>query len=387
MLQMVGCQSKTTSEADASVARVAEQLDSLFSAHFKTDEPGAVVMVVRGDSVIYDKGFGMARMDTLEPFNSSTMLNICSVSKQFSAVALCLLAEQGKLSLDDTVSKYFPEFDSEFFDDITLRHLMSHTSGIPDARPRTDAAWKKYRTKHDSRFFNVHDFKRFAAEGETTRFMHHLDYLDFAPGTQYDYQNPTFQIMLMIIEKVTGENFDTWMRNNIFLPAGMEETCYYEPGKFIPRMAHGYVAAEGPNKYNYYRTADGRWEECDYGEATFFGTKADGGIYTSAQEFVKWDRALYGDKVMSSAMRTEAHTPRIATNIPHTDYGYGWFIEHRPDRPQKIYHTGDNGGFLIFEGRFPEQSLFYLIFATRPDWDRTATVEKVDQIFAAEGWI
>ena len=150
MLQLVGCQSKATSEADASVARVAAQLDSLFSAHFKADEPGAVVMVVRGDSVIYDKGFGMARMDTLEPINSSTMLNICSVSKQFSAVALCLLAEQGKLSLDDTVSKYFPEFDSEFFDDITLRHLMSHTSGIPDARPRTDAAWKKYRTKHDS---------------------------------------------------------------------------------------------------------------------------------------------------------------------------------------------------------------------------------------------
>lgn len=383
MTQLCGCKNRQADD----VCQVSNQLDSLFSELFKADEPGAAVVVVRGDSVVYNKGFGLARMDTLVPINDCTTFNICSVSKQFSAVALCLLAEQGKLSLDDTVSKFFPEFEAEFFSRITLRHLMSHTSGIPDARPRNDKAWKEYTAKYKTAFDNVHDFKRFAAEDETTRFMLKLDHLDFEPGTQYDYQNPTFQLMLMIVEKATGEQFDEWMHRNIFLPAGMEQTCYYEPGKNIPNMAHAYVPAEGENKYGYFRSEDGRWEECDYGEATFFGTKADGGIYTTPLEFLKWDKALYSDKVMSQAMRNEAHTPRIATDIPETDYGYGWFIEHRTDRPRKIYHTGDNGGFLIFEGRFPEKDLFYLVFANRPDWNRTETVEKMDQIFAAQGWI
>ena len=96
---------------------------------------------------------------------------------------------------------------------------------------------------------------------------------------------------------------------------------------------------------------------------------------------------MYSDLLISEAMRREAHSGKIATDIPDTDYGYGWFIEHRPDRPQKIYHTGDNGGFLIFEGRFPDKNLFYLIFANRPDWDREGTVEEVDKVFERNGWI
>lgn len=386
MLQLSGCKSHSQ-VTDDSVQQVSVELDSLFSSLFKADEPGAAVVVVRGDSIVYDKGFGLARMDSLIPIDSHTMFNICSVSKQFSAVALCKLAEEGKLSLDDSVQKYFPQFKADFFKKITLRHLMSHTSGIPDARPRTDEAWTKYTATNKTQFKNVADFKRFAEEDETTRFMEQLDYLDFEPGTQYDYQNPTFQLMLMIVEQVTGEKFDDWMRTNIFLPAGMEQTCYYEPEKKIANMAHGYVPVEGDNPYGYFRTPDGRWEECDYGEATFFGTKADGGIYTTPLEFVKWDKALYGDLVMSRESREMAHTPRILSDIPHTSYGYGWFIEERPDRPKKIYHTGDNGGFLIFEGRFPEKDIFYLIFANRPDWERKATVELVDQILQRNDWI
>lgn len=387
MMQLSSCKFAPQSAGNDSLQQVSAELDSLFSSLFKADEPGAAVVVVRGDSIVYDKGFGLARMDTKTAIDSRTMFNICSVSKQFSAVALCMLAEEGKLSLDDSVQKFFPQFKAEFFKKITLRHLMSHTSGIPDARPRTNEAWKKYTATTRTAFKNVADFKRFAAEDETTRFMEQLDYLDFEPGTAYDYQNPTFQLMLMIVEQVTGEKFDDWMHNHIFLPAGMEETVYYEPTREIPRMAHGYVPAEGENPYGYYRTPDGRWEECDYGEATFFGTKADGGIYTTPLEFVKWDKALYTDKVMSEAMRIEAHTPRILSNIPETSYGYGWFIEQRSDRPKKIYHTGDNGGFLIFEGRFPEKDLFYLVFANRPDWDREATVEVMDRIFERNGWI
>ena len=112
-----------------------------------------------------------------------------------------------------------------------------------------------------------------------------------------------------------------------------------------------------------------------------------GGIYTTALEFINWDKSLYGDVLVSSAMREAAHTGKIKTDIPDTEYGYGWFIENKPSKPRKIYHTGDNGGFYTFEGRFPDKDLFYLIFANQPHWDRDKTVESVDEIFRRFGWI
>lgn len=360
-----GCHSSAKQEASPLQAG----LDSLFTSLFPADEPGAAVLVARGDSILYEGCFGQARLDTVMPITPHTMFNICSVSKQFSAVALAMLAEQGLLSLDDPVKKYFPKFQASFFNLITLRHLLSHTSGLPDARPRTPEQWQRYTASHATQFQNVEDFKHYCEEEESCRFMEQLDSLAFEPGSQYEYQNPTYQLALMIVEQVTGEKFDDWMRNHLFLPAGMEETTYFEPDKLIPRMAHGYE-----------RDEEGCWQECDYGEANFFGTKADGGIYTTPREFLRWNTAVYGGTLISDSLRQVLHTPRIATDIPATDYGYGWFIEHRPDRPQKIYHTGDNGGFFIFEGGFPSLNLFYLIFANRADWSREAVADAVDSL-------
>ena len=370
-------------------------LDSLFSLKFPAGEPGACVVVTLHDSIIYDRGFGMATLpghvvEQGEPITDETMFNICSVSKQFSAVALLKLEEQGLISLQDPVSKYFPEFKADFFKEITLAQLLSHTSGLPDSRPRTPEEWAVYTSKNKTEFSRVEDFKRFCGVEESVRFLEKQDSLAFEPGTQYEYQNPTFQLVELLVERVTDQDFDAWMQEHVFLPAGMTSTLYYEPEKEIPNLAHGYepvgfTTLNGDrvpldNPFGYWRSQDGKWQENDYGEASFFGTKADGGIYTTPLDFVKWDRALYHDKVMNALSREKAHTSRILTDIPETSYGYGFFVEERKDRPKKIYHTGDNGGFLIFEGRFPDLDVFYLIFANRPDWEREATVEKVDNI-------
>ena len=342
------------------VVLVTQRLDDLFTTLYPADEPGAAVMVVRDDYTVYSKGFGLARMDTKERVSSTTFFNIASVSKQLTAVALLILADEGKLSLDDSVSKFFPHFKADFYSRITLRHLLSHTSGIPDRRNRTDR-----------------DFMLYSNEQESCSFMVDLDSFLFEPGTRYDYQNPTYQLMQLIIERATGHVFDDFMRERILSPAGMTEATYFEPDKLIPRMAHGYRQLG----------EDSAWHKFDYGEEAFFRTKADGGLYTSAEEFWRWDKALYANIVMSKQLRCEAHKPRIETDIPYTSYGYGWFIEQRPDRPKKIYHTGDNGGFQIFAGRYPEKALFYLIFANRNDKNREDTVEKMDRIFEDAGWL
>ena len=336
------------------------QIDSLFTSLYPENKPGAAVLILKGDAVIFNKGYGLADMETKIPVDAKTFFCIASVSKQFSGVALMILQEEGKLSLDDNVQKFFPQFKEPFFKEITLRHLLSHTSGIPDSRPRNDR-----------------NFVLTATDEASYSYLRNIKELNFSPGSAYEYMNPTFQLMYTIIEKCSGQSFDDFMRERIFLPAGMTEATYFEEGKPIPRMAHGYR----PNK-------DGGFIEVDYGETSFFATKADGGLYTSVEEFVLWEKALRNNTLIPAHIKEEAHSVKIQIpDIPYTGYGYGWFIEEKPGFPKKVYHTGNNGGFQIFAGTYPEQQILVLIFATRDDHDREATVEKVDQIIKAAGWL
>lgn len=357
-------------------------LDSLFSSMFQANDPGAIVLVAKGDSIVFHSGYGKARLDTVTDIDNTTLFNICSISKQFSAVALLKLQEKGKLSLDDTVASYFPEFHSPLLKKITLRQMMSHTSGIPDSRPRTEAEWIEYKKRHNSIYGNVEDYKLYALSKESIRYLTDLDSLAFEPGTAYEYQNPTFQLVLPIVERVTGVRFVEWMHQNIFEPAGMKNTIYLHPELPLSNYAHGYIPATGPNTSKYFRSKDGKWEESDYGEAYFFPTKADGGIYTTAEDFFRWERALFSGRIISEESLSEATTPYITTDRPFEYYGLGLFLYDEPGESKAIYHTGDNGGFFAFERYDIDSDIFYLVFANRNDWDRYETMQKMKDIFA-----
>ena len=353
-------------------SNIESQIDNIFTEKFPASQPGACVIIVKDGKICYDKGFGLAEIETSTPITDITSFNICSVSKQFTSTGILLLVQQGKLSVDDTVSKYFPNLKAPFYKDITISHLLSHTSGLPDWRPRTPEEWETYISKHPTRFKTLREFKLYCEEDESLRYLESLEKTVFKPGTAYEYQNPTYQLLGQIIEKVTGKSFDEWMNQYIFRPAEMESTCYFEPDKVIKNKARAYS-----------QDKNGVWQYDDYGYANFFGTKADGGMYVTPLDFVKWDQALFNDKILSREMRQLAHTSKIKTDLPYTDYGYGWFIENRPGFPEKIYHTGDNGSFFIYEGRYDSANLFYLIFANRADWSREDVSEQLDNIFKA----
>lgn len=348
----VGCNNSTDP-----MKVMTSQLDSLFNPIYPKDDPGAAILLLKGSDIIYERYLGQATLEPNTPVDENTFFCIASVSKQFSAVAIMKLAQEGKLSLDDPVSKYFPQFRADFFKRITLRHLLSHTSGIPDSRPRTD-----------------HDYVYYSTDVESYSYLDTITTLNFEPGTQYEYMNPTFQLMYTIIEKVSGKPFEEYMRTEIFDVAGMEKTLYFEDGRFIPAMSHGYE----------WNSQTNHWDECDYGETTFFASKADGGIYTNPREFVQWEFALRKNLLLNKEMTQMAHSGKIDTDLPYTQYGYGWFIENKPGFPTKVFHTGDNGGYQIHAGRFPEQEVLFLLFSTR-NIDREGTVEKVDQIIKNAG--
>ncbi len=336
------------------------RIDEVFGAVYNNpDEPGAAVLIMQAGDTLYSRCLGVADMETKAPVTFATNFCIASVSKQFSAVALLQLAEQGILSLDDPLSKYFPEFQAPFFNDITLHNIMSHTSGIPDARSRGDR-----------------NFVLYSTDVESVGYMKTLDYLNFQPGTQYEYINPTFQLIYQIVERATGIPFETYMHENVFGKAGMQTCRYYEPDRNIACLAHGYE-----------RDDKGVWHEYDYGEESFFATKADGALYCSINDFVSWERALRDNKVWTAASKRLAYNPWIQIPAdaeygyqPHTGYGYGFFVQDMPGQPTHVYHLGDNGGFTIYAGKIPERDLIFLFFSTRPDIDRLAMVNQVYRI-------
>ena len=360
MIAVLLAVSTTARALDMNNDEVTKRIDEVFGAVYSNpDEPGAAVLIMQGGDTLYSRCFGLADMVTHEPVSFATNFCIASVSKQFSAVALLQLAEQGFLSLDDPLSKFFPEFQAPFFNDITLRHIMSHTSGIPDARPHNDR-----------------NFVLYSTDVTSVQYMNTLDHLNFQPGTQYEYINPTFQLIYQIVQRVTGMHFEAYMQKNVFDKAGMLTCRYFEPNRDIAHLAHGYA-----------RDDKGRWQEYDYGEESFFGTKADGALYCSINDFVRWERALRDNRVWTAASKRQAYHPWTLIPAdaeygyqPHTGYGYGFFVQDVPGQPTHVYHLGDNGGFTIYAGKIPERDLIFLFFSTRPDIERLAIVNRVYSI-------
>lgn len=338
-------------------------VDALCRETFPSDGPGAALLIMKGDKVVYEKGFGLADMQTKAPITPDTFFNLASVSKQFTASAVMQLQEEGKLSVDDKVKKFFPQYTSPVWDNITIGNFLSHSSGLPVDQYRSTITTVEQRlAMTDSMAVVAFDT---------------IDSLAFEPGTGYQYENATYALMGKLIEQVSGEPFADYMRAHVFDKAGMEETIYFEPEKedLIPRMAHGY------------ELENGLWQECDYGEETCFATRPDGGLYSSVREFAQWERALRSCSVISEQSRETAQTPKIRAKagesyVPGSEmsYCYGWLTGASSKGEQVIYHFGGNGGFRTAALRYPESGTFIVVLSNQSEWDRPAFLRSLEQI-------
>lgn len=355
-------------------------IDQLCQMEFPSDdEPGAMVMVIHNGEIVFAHGYGTADLSTGEPIDAHTSFNIASCSKQFTAYAMLNLIAEGKATLDDPVSMYCPQYKQPFWQKITIRHLLSHTSGIPDARGYLSRKQKIY-----------------ADEELSMEYFKFLPELHFEPGTAYEYMNPTYCLIGRIIEKVSGMSYDEYLQQLIFTPVEMNHTfCFRPNSKEAPQpTSHGYeyISPDAPGKPSLavcdVWEKDG-WREYDYGEDTFFATVPDGGIYSCMEDVYRWEMHL--QKVLKedtplSALLHEAMSPQIEVtgsqwstyqNREDTYYGYGWFWE-----PSKgcNYHPGDNGGYKILFARYPQTNSAIFILANRDDWDRYEVKTSIENI-------
>ena len=383
------CSNSNVYRADHGVppCEITAAFDSIFTPMLPADCPGAIVTVMRGDSIVYNHAYGLARLDSVERVTDSTIFNISSASKLVTGVAIMKLVENGQLSLDDSLSKFFPEFPRRYFDRIKVRHVLSHTSGLPDLRPTNRNEWMEYLERNASTFGFDRDYRLYGTEREHMQTFVNLDTMLFEPGTHYDRRDISYILIAPLIERVTGQKFGKWMKANIFDPAGMTESFYYQAGMRTPRMAHGYRQADTSRPEITFRSSDGRWDEYDYNESEYFLTKADRGVFCSSRDFMRFRRALANNSLISAESLETILTPVTDTGIPYVGFGVSTAVATLPDMPRKSYHLNQNGGFSVITCWWPDKDVSYLVFCTRNDIDQRPLMAKVDSIIASVGWL
>jgi CubicO group peptidase (beta-lactamase class C family) len=299
---------------------------------YSGDVPGASVLVLRDGEPLLQRSYGLADLEAHVAATPRTNFRLASVTKQFTAAAILLLAEDGKLSLDDPLRKWLPSLPAAT-DPITLRQVLSHTSGLVDYEDvmAPDATEQ------------VHDI-------DVLYLLETQDRLYFAPGTDYRYSNSGYALLALVVGKASGQDFATFLRERIFQPLGMARTVAYEKGiSTVADRAYGYSLV------------DGKWTRTD--QSSTSAVLGDGGIYSSIDDLAKWDAALYDNRLLSDASRRLAFTAHTKTGEPDVDgYGYGWRIHG-----EVLWHSGETMGFRNVIVRWPQRHFTVIVLSNRND--------------------
>jgi CubicO group peptidase (beta-lactamase class C family) len=314
-------------------AAATKAIDELMAKAYPSDGPGASVIVIKEGRVLLRKGYGMADMELGVKVEPDMVFRLGSITKQFTAVSILMLAEQGKLSLSDDVTKFFPDFPTNGRA-ITVEHLLTHTSGIKSytSIPAWLSMWRK-----DMSVAELIDlFKNEPA--------------DFEPGVRWSYNNSGYIMLGAIIEKVSGMSYEQFLQKNIFDPLGMKHTFYGSASRLIPRRVPGYTM-----------TKDGL-HNAEYLSMT--QPYAAGSLLSNVDDMALWDAALYTDRLVKQPSLQKAWTPYVLKDGTPTGYGFGW-SKFQYDGRTIIEHGGGIHGFSTIGIRAPEDRVYVVILTNR----------------------
>ncbi len=340
--------------------RRAQRIDAIFHLLASKHTPGLAVLVIKDGRTIFCKGYGVADLRTGVPITPQTNVRLASFTKQFTAAAIMLLAQEGRLHYDDPLSRFFPEF-AAYGRSITIRQLLNHTSGLPDYE---DLYVNKFAGTAAADIPQLKD-------ADVLRIVEEQHSGVFPPGSKWQYSNSGYAVLAMIVEKVSGEPFGRYLAEHIFRPLAMRNTVAFEKGKNqVQQRAFGYQ-----------RQGDG-WIFADQSPTS--AVLGDGGVYSSLDDLARWERALAHHTLLSRAEMEPALTPvAVASSKDGTpvQYGFGWFLEPYRGRA-RMYHDGETCGFRTTIQRFLDERLTIIVLANRVDLDPDALALKVADLFA-----
>ncbi|MCP4727809.1 MAG: beta-lactamase family protein [bacterium] len=335
---------RTDSLTNNYYSKASEKVDRLFEKRFYGRRPGASVMVIQNGVVLHKNAYGYAQIRSRERIKTDTKFNLASISKQFTSMAVMMLKEDGRLSYDDKITKYFDNLPQRW-NSITIKNLLTHTSGIPD------------------RFYVI----GYAEGWENKDILNRLvknNVLDFTPGRRFKYSNSGYNLLSMIIEKISGMSYREFLEKRVFDPLGMNDTVVYDETK--PDMDNRAVA--------YARTKRG-YRSNDFK----LTTTGSSGIFSSTEDLYKWDQALYTEKLVSKSSINEAFYPH-QHSWRREYYGYGWRIRQQNDI-KAVYHTGTLGGSSNIFLRIPEENFSIMILSNSGYRSRYQLVRSILEIY------
>lgn len=286
--------------------------------------PGLSLLVVKQGKIIRAEGFGLANVELQVPVKPETVFQSGSVGKQFTATAIMMLVEEGKISLDDPLTKYFPDAPTAW-KEVTVRNLLSHTAGFGD-------------------YPKDFDFRKDWTEDEELKLIESIP-LAYPPGTKWDYSNFGYVTLGILIHRVTGEFYGDFLQQRIFRPLGMTSTRIISEADIVPNRSAGYRLVKGELKNQ-------EWV------APIVNTTADGSLYFNILDLAKWDSALYTEQLLKRSSLDQMWTVmKLKDGHPNKgNYGFGWFIEQRSGH-RCIHHDGAWQGFETAIDRYVDDQL------------------------------
>ncbi len=338
----VACQPAPTDFSDTSA-----KVDALFAPLTDGLQPGAAVMVILGGDIVHQAGYGYANIEQQTPITADSAFRLASVSKQFTAMAVMVLAEDGRLSYDDPVGRYLPALAP--YDGVTIRQMMTHTSGLPE-------------------YYDVIDTSAgMPSNADALELLGTIAAPAFAPGERYEYSNPAYDMLAPLVESVSGQDFATFMRESVFAPAGMQNSFIFD-----------HTEPDIPNRVTGYEPDGAGFQLNDYDALNHI--VGSGGMYSTLNDFFRWDQVLYSEGLVSRATLDEAFTPAQLNNGESTDYGFGWRIEEYKGQ-RRVRHGGSWIGFRTHIARYPEAGLSIVILSNRADFDPESYVDPITDIY------
>jgi D-alanyl-D-alanine carboxypeptidase len=315
---------------------LAVEVDKVLAAAYRPTDPGAAVIVVKDGQTILRKGYGMASLELGVPVRPEMVFRLGSITKQFTAAAILMLAQQGKLAVDDDLTKFLPDYPAGGRR-VTIEHLLTHTSGI-----------KSYTGMPE--FWKTQGLD--ASVSEMIEFFKKEPF-EFEPGEQWKYNNSGYFLLGAIIEKVSGQPYGEFVEKNIFAPLRMSHSFYGDNEPIIEGRVPGYG-----------RSGEGALN------STYLSMKkpyAAGSLLSSVDDLARWDASLYTDQLLTPESKRRLFTPYVLKDGKNTHYAYGFGIEEYEGRPL-VAHGGGINGFQTYALRLPEDRVFVALLSNR-EWD------------------
>jgi CubicO group peptidase (beta-lactamase class C family) len=312
--------------------------------------PGLALLVVKDGKTVVAEGFGLANVELQVPVKPETVFQSGSVGKQFTATAVMMLVEEGKIGLDDPLTKYFPDAPAAW-NDVTIRELLSHTAGFGD-------------------YPKDFDLRKDWTEDEELKLIESIP-LAYPPGTKWDYSNFGYVTLGILLHRVTGEFYGDFLQQRIFQPLGMGSTRIISEADIVPNRAAGYRLVKGELKNQ-------EWV------APVVNTTADGSLYFTILDLAKWDSALYTEKLLKQSSLDLMWTPvKLKDGQANKgNYGFGWVIDQKNGH-RCIQHDGSWQGFETAIARYVDDHLTVVALSNLADADPEKIVRHVADMYLA----